>query len=158
MPVLYDESKVGQPFSHRSVHGGKTVQERPAINELLLERTLRLDALPAGPYALNATPEIRAMPGQQYSIRRMMAFTAIFALFALLVSSAMRGNSVAMAVAWVTTLAVASLVAFAILFIMASVIAGGFRHLIRPGRQSADQSPFAEHRPPPQMVRPEEPI
>lgn len=107
---------------------------------------------------MNVTPEIHAMPGQQFSIRRMMVFTAIFALFALLVSAAMRGNSVAMAVAWMTTLAVASLAAFAVLFIMASVVAGGFRHLFRPGRQSADQSPFAEHRPPPRMVRPEEPI
>lgn len=98
------------------------------------------------------------MPGQQFSIRRMMVFTAIFALFAVLVSAAMRGNSVATAVAWTITLGVASLTAFAFLFIMASVIGGGFRHLFRPGRQEADQSPFAEHRPPPRMVRPEEPI
>ena len=98
------------------------------------------------------------MLAPQFSLRRLMAWTAGVALFAWIASCAVRGNSFATAISWTLGMAALSLITFAWMFLFASLLAGGFRRLSNIGRADDDQSPFAEHRPPPQMVRPEEPV
>ena len=56
----------------------------------------------------------------------------------------------------------ASFAAYGCFFLLASLVSGGFSRLLRvAGYQPADDaphSPFAEHRPPPQMIHPEDPV
>ena len=97
------------------------------------------------------------MLAPQFSIRRLMGWTIVFALGSLIVSYAVRGNTLATSVSWVLLLALVTVQIFGLMFILASLLAGGFGRLTKLGSVKESDSPFAEHRPPPQMVRPEEP-
>ena len=98
------------------------------------------------------------MLAPQFSIRRLMGWTIVFALGSMVISYAIRGNVFATAISWTFVLGIASVLVFGFMFILASLLSGGFSHIRKIGRQDEDNSPFAEHRPPPRMVRPEEPV
>lgn len=98
----------------------------------------------------------------QFTIRRLMIWTTLVALFSLVATYAVRGNTFATAVCWALLLALVTILLCGWMFLMASAVGGGFRQLSRLSRSSRngysdENSPFAEHRAPPRMVRPEEP-
>ena len=102
------------------------------------------------------------MLAPQFTIRRLMIWTTLVALFSLITTYASRGNPLATAVCWTLLMALATMLMCGWMFLLASVVSGGFRYLGRisrlGGREGNNEaSPFAEHRPPPRMVRPEEP-
>ena len=97
------------------------------------------------------------MLAPQFSIRRLMVWTIVFAIGSVVASFAIRGNEFATAISWMLILVLAGLMTFGFMFLLASLLAGGFGLLMRLGSSKEADSPFAEHRAPPQMVRPEEP-
>ncbi len=98
------------------------------------------------------------MLAPQFSIRRLMLWTVGIAIMAVCASYAARGNNFAIATSWTLMMAITSLAVYGFVFLLATLISNGFSHLTSARDSDNEDSPFAEHRPPPRMVRPEEPV
>ena len=94
------------------------------------------------------------MLAPQFTIRRMMLLTTGAALLALVAEAARRGQLMARTGVIVLLLLASFFLISGTLFLFAATWA---RLRGRTGARQGE-SPFAEHRPPPQLIHPEEPI
>lgn len=90
----------------------------------------------------------------QFSIRWLLGLTALAAVFALVASFAYRGDPWAIALVGAFGGLVLSFVAFAGMWVVAMGVGGVVRGLRR--RQPVAESPFAMHKPAPQVIEPRE--
>jgi hypothetical protein len=103
----------------------------------------------------------------QFTIRRLLLWTTLAAVLAVVASFARQGHVGARAVIMMVMMLAISFLVYATLFVIASVAGSGLASAVgrlswrrRPHAElnPESQSPFAEHRPPPQMIRPEDPL
>lgn len=88
----------------------------------------------------------------RYSIRRMLVMTTVCAVFFLILSLAVRGHLWAAAVSIAVGSGILVVIVGAILFTVAWFVSLVVQTL-RPRRKA--ESPFAQFRPPPQLITPE---
>ena len=89
----------------------------------------------------------------QFSIRKLLLFTVVCGLFFYLVSMAVRGHEWAIPLVVVGLAAVASLVVYALFFLVAWVFSLVLKDL---HWKPQSESPFAKDRPAPQIVPPDQ--
>jgi len=92
------------------------------------------------------------MIAPQFSIRRLLAFTVVCSVFFYFVSMAVRGRLWAVHFALIGIAVVVSLVVYALFFFIAWLFSLALKDLYS---QPKSHSPFAQHRPAPQIVPPD---
>ncbi len=103
------------------------------------------------------------MLAPQFTIRMIMVWTIAAAFIALAAVFGRRGVILAQTLVFVILVIGLSFFCFAIMFLLAQLMSQGYSSLVRSmgfvkDGQVHPQSPFADHRPPPQLVQPEEPV
>ena len=89
----------------------------------------------------------------KFTIRRLLAITTLFAVFSLVATFAVRGQPWAIAVVVAVFGLAMGFGAYLFFFVVARIFSA-IGNTIAPQRPS---SPFAHHRPPPQIISPDEP-
>ena len=89
----------------------------------------------------------------QFSIRRLLAFTVVCCVFFSFVSLAVRGRLWAVPFALIGVAVVVSLVVYALFFFIAWLFSLALKNL---HWQPKSHSPFAQHRPAPQILPPDQ--
>lgn len=89
----------------------------------------------------------------QFTIRRMLLITMLAAILSLIAEFARRGSVLAQSAVMM------ALLLFGFFFLSALIVqfVSLWSRVIRREKQGTGESPFAEHRPPPQLIHPEDP-
>ena len=90
----------------------------------------------------------------QFTIRRLFALTVAAALVSLVAESARRGNIFSQTVVMMLLFLGGFFLISAAVFLLTSFWA----RVLQRGANMQGESPFAEHRPPPQLIHPEDPV